>query len=56
MDAAIQEKVQTWLKGNYDEATKKEIKRYRLKTRKNWLMHFIRTLNLVPVALEALWV
>ena len=27
MDAAIQQRVQTWLNGNYDEATKKEIEK-----------------------------
>ena len=27
MDAAIQTKIDTWLNGNYDQATKDEIKR-----------------------------
>ena len=27
MDAAVKQKIDTWLKGNYDEATKTEIKR-----------------------------
>ena len=27
MDAAVKQKIDTWLKGNYDEETKNEIKR-----------------------------
>ena len=48
MDAAIQKKVDSWLNGSFDQATKDEITRLQKKTRMNWQMHFTRTWNLVP--------
>ena len=49
MEAKIQNKINEWLSGNYDEATKNEILVYKKKIQRNLKMHFTKILNLVPV-------
>ncbi len=45
MDAAIQERVQTWLSGNYDEATKKEIEKIQAENPKELADAFYKDLE-----------
>ena len=45
MDAAIQEKVNLWLSGNYDEATKEEIKRLQTENPNELVESFYRSLE-----------
>jgi phosphoglucomutase len=45
MDAAIQERVQTWLSGNYDEATKKEIEKIKAENPKELADAFYKDLE-----------
>jgi phosphoglucomutase len=45
MDAAIQNKVNTWLKGNYDQATKDEITRLQLENPNELIESFYRSLE-----------
>jgi phosphoglucomutase len=42
MEAAIQEKINAWLNGNYDEATKTAITKLQKENPMNWRMLFIR--------------
>src|SRR5260221_5606674 len=45
MDAAIQEKVDLWLKGNYDQATKDEITRLQKENPNELIESFYRSLE-----------
>lgn len=45
MDAVIQERVQTWLSGNYDEATKKEIQKIKAENPKELADAFYKDLE-----------
>lgn len=45
MDAAIQDRVQTWLSGNYDEATKKEIEKIQAENPKELADSFYKDLE-----------
>ncbi|MEP6749463.1 MAG: phospho-sugar mutase, partial [Bacteroidota bacterium] len=45
MDAAIQDKVNTWLKGNFDQATKDEITRLQKDNPKELEESFYRNLE-----------
>jgi len=45
MDAAIQEKVDSWLKGNYDQATKEEIARLQKENPNELIESFYRSLE-----------
>jgi len=56
MDAAIQDKVNTWLKGNFDQATKDEITRLQKDNPKELEESFTATWSLEQVVFVALWV
>ena len=45
MDAAIQEKVDLWLKGNYDQATRDEITRMQKENPNELIESFYRSLE-----------
>ena len=56
MDKAIQDKVDQWLNGPFDEETKAGIRSMQQKqSRMNWPMHFIKTWNLVPADFAGSW-
>jgi hypothetical protein len=46
MEAAIQQKIDTWLNGNFDEDVKSQIKKLQRPIRMNWPMLFTATWNL----------
>ena len=55
MDAAITQKVDKWLNGNFDDDTKTQIKQLQTSNEEELADAFYRTWNLVPVACGASW-